>query len=360
MPSIGDEAAPPPRGDAPTHGVVGSDGGASNDGTVGHGADAPQTTTSNSVALRGAAPSLRWQRVDRVLSLAQSVSGICLSSFVTLHLTNALAAPLGQGIFDELLSLFRKVYRNRWYEYGVLCGGAMVHIFAGVSRACIRRANEGKEDEKVDELSLVVNYNGETVAGKTRTNVDVSLTFGSTVFWQRLTGYTVLFAGAGHVLVLRLLPAELSDFTDVHYFFARYPTIGIAAYAVFTTAAIYHTFRGVRLAVSRLRAYSLCSSSGSDSCASIGHNNGDDVRQQPEEEQEQEQEGERHLIAGSLQPPKGKPRKRRQGLPLVYYGIQAAMLLTLPVFGGRYYHVTYSPMHRRHLRAMYDGLLGWW
>ena len=95
---------------------------------------------------------------DSTLNKIQAASGLAFSTYLALHLTNALAANQSQMLYDGVLDVFRVYYHHPVVEYTVIGGAVVVHVSASVIRMLRRWKRERQQRERGIELPRVPLY----------------------------------------------------------------------------------------------------------------------------------------------------------------------------------------------------------
>lgn len=94
---------------------------------------------------------------ENTLAVLQAGSGLAFSSFLALHLTNALFAHGGDMAYDGVLDVFRYFYQNKFTEPVLIFGSLGLHIFSSsfrFYRRWKRRRAAGKKSEGAKQPSL--------------------------------------------------------------------------------------------------------------------------------------------------------------------------------------------------------------
>lgn len=85
------------------------------------------------------APMRQSFGVERALVKAQITAGALFATFVTLHLSNILIAPLGIDAFNSYQQILRVFYQHPVIEITIVIAPLVVHAVAGVGLAIIRK-----------------------------------------------------------------------------------------------------------------------------------------------------------------------------------------------------------------------------
>eukprot|EP01147_Barroeca_monosierra_P003256 gene3258-5961_t len=149
----------------------------------------------------------------------QSLSGLAIGSFSTLHIINNLCAIYSQDAYDSLMLVLREVYQNPAVEAaGIAAIG--IHLLSGF------------------KVSKGISHNMATRR-----------------ILHKIAGYILAGSLILHVSHVRILPAianSTADFAYVHSFIVRHPTIALPAYNLLLLAGITHTTYGISRVLANL------------------------------------------------------------------------------------------------------------
>eukprot|EP01097_Dermamoeba_algensis_P002468 TRINITY_DN1976_c0_g1_i1.p1 TRINITY_DN1976_c0_g1~~TRINITY_DN1976_c0_g1_i1.p1 ORF type:complete len:301 (-),score=46.29 TRINITY_DN1976_c0_g1_i1:93-995(-) len=155
---------------------------------------------------------------ERTLRLAQAISGVGFTSFLSLHIVNALFANFGPVAYDEIQRLLRFYYQHPIVEPLVIGSSLLIHEVVSLMRIYRRRNRK----EIVQNPELV---------------------------YHRYTGYIILAFITGHILSTRgayLLDNIPSNSSLISFTLEYWPLVFYPYYAVFSISGFYHNLYGLR------------------------------------------------------------------------------------------------------------------
>eukprot|EP01117_Protostelium_nocturnum_P005909 TRINITY_DN2128_c0_g1_i1.p2 TRINITY_DN2128_c0_g1~~TRINITY_DN2128_c0_g1_i1.p2 ORF type:complete len:255 (+),score=69.11 TRINITY_DN2128_c0_g1_i1:140-904(+) len=168
---------------------------------------------------------------DSRLVQLQAGSGIGFSTFLILHLTNAIAASSGELGWDGVREFFRLYYQNPFVEVVTVFGSLLLH--AGTSSIIFYRRNERQKRVKKED--------GDKDVKKT-VHIPLALQL------HRFTGYILTGLTFAHIFATRISTFiwDLDvDFQFLNWGLASKPVLMFPYYVLFSFSGIYHLSYGL-------------------------------------------------------------------------------------------------------------------
>lgn len=157
------------------------------------------------------------------------LSGIIISVFVFLHLTNHLVSLLGPSAHIEVMDSLRVFYRNVFMEV-ILIGAVLVQITSGITlvKSSFKSINGGFEKLRIWSgmylAFFLIMHTSAVILGRILLHLDTNYYFGVAGL---VTFPFYLFFGPYYGLAILAFFAHLAS---IHYYKMKYAFLGVSPY----------------------------------------------------------------------------------------------------------------------------------